>query len=86
MLPEAGSSSVAIIVSFTCLIAVGDFTHIVAGSVEMAYLAVTADITSNQAIFGFFLPVLAGNILGGTAIFTLLAWGQVRRDLESNDP
>lgn len=82
MLPEAGSSSVAIIVFFTWLIAAGDFTHIVAGSVEMAYLFVTNDLSLSQGLFGFFIPVLAGNIIGGTAIFTLLAWGQVRRDLD----
>jgi len=35
------------------------------------------------AIFGFFLPVLAGNILGGTVIFTLLAFGQVSKELDS---
>jgi formate/nitrite transporter FocA (FNT family) len=37
---------------------------------------------AGQAIFGFFLPVLAGNIIGGTLIFTLVAWGQVRDDVE----
>ncbi|MDE9450495.1 formate/nitrite transporter family protein [Aliiroseovarius sp. Z3] len=82
MLPEAGASSVSIIVLFTWLIAAGDFTHIVAGSVEMAYLMVTGGLGLQQAVFGFFLPVLAGNVVGGTAIFAMLAWGQVRRDID----
>ncbi|GHE87823.1 formate dehydrogenase [Aliiroseovarius zhejiangensis] len=82
MLPEAGASSVSIIVLFTWLIAAGDFTHIVAGSVEMAYLMVTGDLGLQQAAFGFFLPVLAGNVVGGTVIFAMLAWGQVRRDID----
>ncbi|MCK8463192.1 formate/nitrite transporter family protein [Aliiroseovarius sp. S1339] len=82
MLPEAGASSVSIIVMFTWLIAAGDFTHIVAGSVEMAFLMVTGELALGQALFGFFLPVLAGNVVGGTAIFAMLAWGQVRRDID----
>ena len=82
MLPEAGAASVTIIVMFTWLIAAGDFTHIVAGSVEMAYLMVTSGLGLCQAMFGFFLPVLAGNVVGGTAIFAMLAWGQVRRDID----
>ena len=82
MLPEAGASSVTIIVMFTWLIAAGDFTHIVAGSVEMAYLMVTGELGLGQALFGFFLPVLVGNVVGGTAIFAMLAWGQVRRDID----
>jgi formate/nitrite transporter FocA (FNT family) len=33
------------------------------------------------AIFGFFLPVLAGNVAGGTLIFALLAWVQVKKEV-----
>lgn len=83
MLPTANGNSVALIFLFTWLIALGDFTHIVAGSVEMAYLIVQAELGLGQAVFGFFLPVLAGNIIGGTIIFTLLAWAQIQPEVES---
>lgn len=79
--PQAKASEFFTVLAFTWLIAAGDFTHIVAGSVEMAYLALNGVVGFGQAAFGFFLPVLAGNIVGGTAIFTLLAWGQVREEL-----
>lgn len=82
MLPQAKASGLWIVVIFTWLIAAGDFTHIVAGSVEMAYLVVLGELGAWPAIFGFFLPVLAGNVLGGTAIFTMLAWGQVKVEVE----
>ncbi|MEM9970079.1 MAG: formate/nitrite transporter family protein [Pseudomonadota bacterium] len=85
MLPSARNNEVGLIVIFTWLIALGDFTHIVAGSVEMAFLAVKGMIGFNQAVFGFFLPVLAGNVVGGTAIFTVLAWAQIRSDIEDTD-
>lgn len=81
MLPQANGAKFLLILTFTWLIAAGDFTHIVAGSVEMAVLVWMGDLTASTAIGGFFLPVLAGNIIGGTAIFTLMAWGQVRDEL-----
>ena len=84
MLPQADESAFFLILTFTWLIAAGDFTHIVAGSVEMAVLVVQGSLDAYGAIFGFFLPVLAGNIIGGTLIFTLVAWGQVRDDLEGD--
>lgn len=83
MLPQADSAKFFLILVFTWLIAAGDFTHIVAGSVEMAVLIWRGDITAATAVGGFFIPVLAGNIIGGTVIFTLMAWGQVRDELPS---
>ena len=82
MLPGSEHNQVAIIILFTWLIALGDFTHIVAGSVEMAFLAVQGLIGVQQAVFGFFLPVLLGNVVGGTVIFTLLAWAQIKPEVE----
>ncbi|WPZ21740.1 formate/nitrite transporter family protein [Sulfitobacter faviae] len=82
MLPQADEAAFFLILTFTWLIAAGDFTHIVAGSVEMAALLLHGSLGVGQAIFGFFLPVLVGNIIGGTVVFTLVAWGQVRDDVE----
>ncbi len=84
MLPQADESAFFLIMTFTWLIAAGDFTHIVAGSVEMAVLVLQGQLGGSAAIFGFFLPVLTGNIIGGTLVFTLVAWGQVRDDIEGN--
>ncbi|MGZ2259887.1 formate/nitrite transporter family protein [Roseobacter sp. A03A-229] len=84
MMPQAESAKFFLILLFTWLIAAGDFTHIVAGSVEMAVLVWMGDLGAAQAIGGFFLPVLAGNIIGGTAIFALMAWGQVRDELPAS--
>lgn len=81
MMPQSTENSFFIIVAFTWLIAAGDFAHIVAGSVEMAYLVVQGLLPFSSAMFGFFLPVLFGNIVGGTVIFTLMAWGQVKDEV-----
>jgi len=85
MLPQAADqTSFLLILVFTWLIAAGDFAHIVAGSVEMAIMILNGQLGFSGAVFGFFLPVLAGNIVGGTIIFTLVAWGQVRDEVEEN--
>ncbi|SFE12079.1 Formate/nitrite transporter FocA, FNT family [Sulfitobacter brevis] len=84
MLPQADETAFFLILTFTWLIAAGDFTHIVAGSVEMAFLIVRGELDILPAIFRFFIPVLVGNIVGGTVIFTLVAWGQVRDDVEGS--
>ncbi|WP_299141284.1 formate/nitrite transporter family protein [uncultured Tateyamaria sp.] len=84
MLPSAKGSEVALIFLFTWLIALGDFTHIVAGSVEMAYLLVQGDLGLASALFGFFIPVLAGNVVGGTVIFTVLVWAQIMPEVKPN--
>jgi formate/nitrite transporter FocA (FNT family) len=84
MLPQAAAASFFLILTFTWLIAAGDFTHIVAGSVEMAVLIWLGQLGWIDALTGFFLPVLAGNIIGGTVIFTLVAWGQVRDDVKGS--
>lgn len=86
MLPQAENATFFVILVFTWLIAAGDFTHVVAGSVEMALLAVRGDLGFYAAVFEFFLPVLGGNVVGGTAIFAMMAWGQVRHELAHTDP
>jgi formate/nitrite transporter FocA (FNT family) len=32
-------------------------------------------------IFGFFIPVFLGNVFGGTVVFGLITWGQVREEV-----
>lgn len=85
MMPQADETSFFLILVFTWLIAAGDFAHIVAGSVEMAVMIFDGQLGFNGAVFGFFIPVLLGNIVGGTIIFTLVAWGQVRDEVEEDE-
>lgn len=82
MLPGAGNGGLMLIVVFTWLIALGDFTHIIAGSVEMAFLLVQDQLGARQAILGFFFPVLLGNIVGGTLVFTLLTSAQIKPEID----
>jgi formate/nitrite transporter FocA (FNT family) len=66
----------------TYLIALGDFSHVIAGSVEAFLLLVDGQIGVYQTVFGFLLPALAGNVLGGTMLFSILAYAQVSQEIE----
>lgn len=65
----------------TYLIALFGFTHIVAGSVEAIYGVATGIIGPETAVFRFFLPTLAGNVFGGTVLFSVLSYAQVREEI-----
>ena len=82
MLPSGRGSQVPIIIIFTWLIAMGDFTHVVAGSVEMAYLMVQGDLGVLAGFGAFFVPTFVGNVVGGTVVFTMLAWAQIAPEIE----
>ena len=81
MMPSVPLASMPLVVIFTWLIAAGDFAHVVAGSVEMAFLIVSGQIGLGEGLGGFFVPVLAGNVVGGTCVFTMMAWAQVANEL-----
>lgn len=80
-LPSAEGQKVTLIVLLTGLIDLGGFAHIIAGAAEMWVLVIHGDMCAAQAI-GFFLPVLLGNIVGGSMLFALLAHAQVRGEIE----
>lgn len=82
MIPTQPKNPFMIILVFTWLIAAGGFTHIIAGSVEMAYMVLHQQMGAYQAIFGFFIPVFLGNVVGGTAVFTLITWAQVKAEVD----
>jgi len=65
----------------TYLIALFGFTHIVAGSVEALYGVMTGITDMETAVFRFFLPTLAGNVFGGTILFSVLSYAQVREEI-----
>jgi len=81
MIPSAESAKFIVVTLMTYLIAVGGFTHIVAGSLEAYLLVIAGDWTVYQAIFSFALPVLAGNIVGGTGLFAVLSYAQVKDEI-----
>jgi len=82
MLPSAENSEFLVITLMTYLIALFDLTHVVAGSTEafQLYLVGRADVA---AVVGrFLLPTLAGNVVGGTLLFAVVSYAQVRSEIK----
>lgn len=76
MLPAAESARFFVVVTMTYVVALGGFAHIVAGSVEVLHL-VLAGGAAWADYFGWMLPTLAGNIIGGTTLVAALGHAQV---------
>lgn len=74
-------SKVIMIFLITYLIALGGFTHIIVGSIEVFFLLFSHETSLSSAVFQFALPTLFGNIVGGTCIFALISHAQIRGDM-----
>ncbi|EHK0944137.1 formate/nitrite transporter family protein [Citrobacter farmeri] len=83
MFPAAGAAKIVVIILMTWLIALGDTTHIVVGSVEILYLVFNGTLHWSNFLWPFALPTLAGNICGGTFIFALMSHAQIRNDMSN---
>ncbi|HET6182998.1 MAG TPA: formate/nitrite transporter family protein [Acetobacteraceae bacterium] len=70
-----------IVLALTSAIALGNFTHVIAGSAETFLLLFAGQVDVARALGGMILPALGGNIIGGTCLFALLAHAQVRQEL-----
>lgn len=86
LLPSAEHSRVIIIVALTGLISLLQLSHVVSGSVEIFYLAAVGEIGLGTVLGGFILPLLVGNVIGGAALFALLAYGQVKDEMKDEGP
>jgi len=81
ILASTASLEFFVIGLLTYLIALFGFTHVVAGSAETLYGWVMGLITFNDAFVKFFIPTLAGNVFGGTVLFSVLSYAQVREEI-----
>jgi len=81
LLPGAEAAQFYVVVVMTWLIAAGGFMHVVAGSMEAFMLALNGGLGFWPMLGDFFLPVLIGNVIGGTALFALLAYAQVMQEI-----
>ena len=81
LVPSADTATFYVVTLMTYLIAIGGFTHIVAGSMEAFMLLANGQLLWGAAIAGFGLPVLLGNIIGGTALFALISHAQVMQEI-----
>jgi hypothetical protein len=76
-----GAAQFHVVTLMTYLISVGGFMHIVPGSMEAFLLALNGDFGWPWLAIEFILPVLLGNIIGGTALFALISYAQVMKEI-----
>lgn len=81
MIPSAENAKFAVITLMTYLIAIGGFTHVIAGSMEAYLLVFSGDWEWWRMIGQFIVPVLLGNMIGGTALFALISYAQVMEEI-----
>ncbi|ART61965.1 formate/nitrite transporter family protein [Kushneria marisflavi] len=83
LIPAADQAKVWIILIITYVMAIGGFAHIVVGASEMFYMVFSGNADWSDFLLRFALPTLAGNVVGGTFIFSLISHAQIRGDLEA---
>src|SRR3954470_2854786 len=72
LLPSTEGSRPLIIIIITYVVGLGGFAHIIAGSVEGAFLVQTGEAPISVFIIRFFVPTLLGNVVGGVALVAVL--------------
>jgi formate/nitrite transporter FocA (FNT family) len=72
LLPFAEQLRVVVIVLITYLVGISEFPHIVAGAVDVFFVAAEGTRSWGEAIGRFILPTLLGNTLGGVTLVALL--------------
>lgn len=84
LMPAAGGSPLLVVTIITYVIGVSGTAHVVAGSVEAFMLVLAGELSPVAMATTFALPALVGNIIGGTALFALLSYAQVRHEIDGD--
>lgn len=72
---------IAIIAILTYVVRLGQFIHVIAGSVEALFLVMSDASGWGHWAAAYFLPTLLGNILGGVSLVSLHRWLQAAERL-----
>lgn len=70
-----------VVLTLTLAIGLCGFAHVVAGAAEAFLLLWSGEVGAGWLFGTFLLPALAGNIIGGTGLFAVLAHAQVRQEI-----
>jgi formate-nitrite transporter family protein len=76
MLPGAETGKITVIIVMTYLVGLGGFAHVIAGSTEVLYAVARGEAALDRALFGYILPTLFGNALGGVTMVAALNHAQ----------
>lgn len=77
ILPFADTGRIWVIIVITYVVGICQFSHVIAGTIEAFTLAASGGVSWGQALGGFTVPALLGNILGGVLLVAGLNNAQV---------
>ena len=80
MMPAAETARVTVVILVTYVIGIGEFAHVVAGSVDKLMLVTTGRLGVGQYLGGFLAPSLIGNVIGGVSLVAALNHGAAGRE------
>jgi formate/nitrite transporter FocA (FNT family) len=75
LMPFAEAARVWVIIIITYFVGLGEFSHIVAGSVDAFYLVGRGEKTILE-YFLYMFPILIGNVIGGSSIVAAISHAQ----------
>ena len=78
LLPDAGTMRVWIIILVTYVVAIGHFSHVIAGSMETFTIAAMGETSWGNVLLNYTLPALIGNILGGVVLVAAINHAQIQ--------
>ena len=81
LIPNAEAAQFHVVTLMTYLISLGGFAHVVAGSVEAFLLLINGQLGLGHLLYGFMAPVLLGNVVGGTALFAVISYAQIMKEV-----
>jgi formate/nitrite transporter FocA (FNT family) len=77
LMPFAETFRLVVILLLSYVIGLGGFPHIVAGAVEVYYLGWMGLASWGRIFWMFIIPTLAGNVIGGVALVSVINYAQV---------
>ena len=85
LLPATEGSRPLIIIILAYIVGLGGFSHLIAGSVDCAYLVASGQASIGEFFLRFFVPTFLGNVVGGVALVAILNYGQVAPEIAENE-
>lgn len=77
MLAAIDTGRIAVIVIVTYVVGLANLTHVVAGAVEVLFLAMVGAKAWADVMVGYLVPTLLGNIIGGVSLTAAINHAQV---------